>query len=221
MNIEKTLKNIEQLNEKYIANNHNGIKTSEDENYKIIKGVQPIILSAPHAVRQNTINKIKAAERYTGAIVEYLCEKIGTNGIVRTCNFGDNPNSENEGYGLKYKEAILQLIEDKNIKCLIDFHGCKDTYGFDFDIGTNNKKNINNMDDYLKIIQNGLGKIGIVTIDNHFKATKEEVICNYVSRHSKIACFQIEISKKIRLNKQSMINLLQQLEIIIKDLCKY
>ena len=64
-------------------------------------------------------------------------------------------------------------------------------------------------------------KIGIVTIDSQFKATKEEVICNYISHHSKIACFQIEISEKIRLNNQLMINLLQQLEIIIKDLCKY
>ena len=217
MNNDEIIEKIKELNEKYMPNNQNGIKIS-NINFKIIEGCKPIILSAPHAVRQNTQDKIKAAERYTGAIVEYLCEKTGANGIIRTCNFGDNPNSENEGYGLKYKNAILNLIEEKDIKCLIDFHGCKDTYGFDFDIGTNNKNNINNKDNYLKLIQEELENVGIVTIDEKFKASKDEVISNYISKHKKVACFQIEISKRMRENNQTLVKVLNQFESLILKL---
>ena len=217
MNNEDIIKNIEQLNEKYLKNNLQGTK-KEQLYFKIIKGNKPIILSAPHAVRQNSPDKIKAAEKYTGAIVEYLCKKTGAYGIVRTANLGDNPNSENEGYGLKYKNAISQLIKENDIKCLIDFHGCKDTYGFDFDIGTSNKENINNKENYLKIIKTNLEKIGKVTIDERFRANREVVISNYISRNNKIACFQIEISKKLRESNQELIKLLYQLEVMIKNL---
>jgi len=54
----------------------------------------------------------------TGAIVEYLCLKTEVNGIIRTYNLGDDPNFENEGYGLKYKNAMLNRIKEKQIKCV-------------------------------------------------------------------------------------------------------
>lgn len=217
MNNEDIIKKIEQLNEKYLKNNQQGAR-EEELNFKIIKGTEPIILSAPHAVRQNPGDRLKAAEKYTGAIVEYLCEKTGAYGIVRIANLGDNPNNENVGYGLKYKQAISQLIEEYNIKCLIDFHGCKDIYGFDFDIGTCYRENINNKENYLRVIEKSLEKIGIVTIDEKFKANREVVISNYISKKNKIACFQIEISKKLRGSNQELIQLLNQLEVMIKDL---
>ena len=217
MNNENIIKKIEQLNEKYMKNDLQEEK-KEESNFKIIKGNKPIILSAPHAVSQNPPDRIKVAEKYTGAIVEYLCEKVGTYGIVRLANWGDNPNNENEGYGLKYKQAISKLIEENSIKCLIDFHGCKNTYGFDFDIGTNNGENINDKENYLKIIKKSLEEIGIVTIDEKFKANREVVISNYISKKNKIACFQIEISKKLRESHQELIQLLNQLEVMIRNL---
>lgn len=51
MNDNEKLKYIKELNEKYRANNSNGISSS-NINFKIINGRLPILLSAPHAVRQ-------------------------------------------------------------------------------------------------------------------------------------------------------------------------
>lgn len=73
-----------------------GVDAGSD-NFKIIKGDMPILLSAPHAVKQIREGKIKEEDRLTGAIVEYLCIKTGTNGIVRTYNHNDDPNYENTG----------------------------------------------------------------------------------------------------------------------------
>ena len=67
----------------------------------------------------------------TGAIVEYLCDKFDTFGIIRTCNLGDDPNFSNDLISLSYKEEIIQLIKKYGIIYLFDIHGCADKYDFD------------------------------------------------------------------------------------------
>lgn len=133
---ENRIKNIIELEEKYESNQYNGINNG-NSNFKIIYGTIPIILSAPHSVNQYREERIKGADKLTGAIVEYLCAKTGSNGIIRTYNFNDDPNYKNNGESLKYKKEILGLIKEKNIAILIDVHGCKDNHGFDIELGTN------------------------------------------------------------------------------------
>lgn len=217
MNQEEQMEIIFELNQKYKANDSNGIK-SNASNFKIINGKLPILLSAPHAVKQNRNGMEKEEDGMTGAIVEYLCLKTEVNGIIRTYNLGDDPNFENEGYGLKYKNAMLNRIKEKQIKCVIDVHACKDGYGFDIDIGTNNGKNIKNGEQYVAVLEKEFSKIGKVTIDEKFKASREMVISRYIHQKSKIPCFQVEICINLRKNKLN--ELLEAFERIIEELIK-
>ncbi len=219
MDNEEKLKHIVELNKKYRANNCNGI-ISNGSNFKIIHGKLPILLSAPHAVRQNRNGEVKGADTLTGPIVEFLCERTDTNGIIRTFNLQDDPNSQNMGNGLEYKKAILELIRQKNILCMFDFHGCNDSHPFDIDIGTNNGININVADDFLNIIYKRLSTISSSTIDKKFKASQNTTVCNYISRKSNISCFQIELCTSLRKNPDNLLQLLDSFEIIIEELSR-
>lgn len=190
-----------------------GVNT-EKNNFKIINGSIPIILSAPHAVKQNRNGIIKEEDKLTGAIVEYLCTKTGANGIIRTCNWNDDPNYENKGNALKYKETILQLIKDKNIKLLIDIHGCNNKHGFDIEFGVSNGENINYDNTYLEIFEQNFSKIGKVVIDKEFLAKSEGTVSKFINKNSKIQCIQIEISRKYR--KEQLIETLVAFENVIE-----
>lgn len=217
MEDKEKLEEILQLNEKYVANNFNGIKVNGD-NFKFIDGNLPILLSAPHAVRQNRNGEVKSADMFTGPIVELLCKTTGASGIVRTFNLNDDPNFENSGYSLAYKKAILDYIKRRKIAIIFDIHGCSDNDDFDIDIGTNNGININKTENFLNIINSGLEKVGRATVDKKFKASNEKTVSNYIHRKSNIPCFQIELSASIRKNPDRLLVLLNEFGSIISEL---
>ena len=219
MNNLERINYIYELNQKYMANNFNGIYTA-DINYKIIDGKLPVLLSAPHAVKSFKEGKIKAPDALTGAIVELLCNETGAKGITRTCNLNDEPNSENTGHSLEYKKAILGLADKNNTICMLDIHGCAGDNPFDIDIGTNDGLNINGKSYFLDIIYKNLLPLGNIVIDNKFKASLDTNISNYISNESNLSCFQIEINANLRRNPQKLLHLIDCLEKTIKQLTR-
>lgn len=206
---------ILELNNKYIDNK---INNSEKQNFKFTYGEVPVILSAPHAVMQFRNDKNKVADYLTGPIAEYLSKYSNTHCIIRTFNKKDDPNYDVIGYGLEYKESLKEYIICNNIKVLIDLHGCKDSRDFDFQIGTNNRLNINNNYQVLNIIIDNLNKIGNVVIDKDFKADAPGNISRYISSNLKIPCIQIEITSKFRKDPQKLMALIETLEELIKNI---
>ena len=201
---------INELQKKYLANDANGI-SCEGDNFMIIEGKLPILLSAPHAVKHFRSGKEKQDDTSTGPLVEIICQKCGTYGIIRTFNKMDDPNFDDTGLGLKYKNTIVELVKEKEIKYLLDIHACSDEHGFDINIGTNDGKNINN-DNFLEIIKNEFEKIGKVEVDKMFKASGENTVCNYVHRNAGISCFQIEISASLRWKTKDLLKVIDVLK---------
>lgn len=114
----------------------------------------------------------------------------------------------------------MKIIEQNNIAYVIDIHGCKSGYCFDIDIGTNNGDNVNNEERHLGILKRRLSQVGETTIDRVFKASGDVVISNYIHKKSNVPCFQIEISSEIRKNSDRLLKMLNQFEIIIKELSR-
>lgn len=208
---------IIDLENKFRNNSYNGIN-NKNNNFKVINGNLPILLSAPHAVNQYRNGNLKGADILTGAITEYLCEITGVNGIIRTYNSKDDPNYENVGKSLKYKESILRIIKEKEISLFIDIHGCKDNHGFDIELGTNYGININQKEIYLNILKHRFSEIGTVAIDNKFKASGSATLSNYINKNSRIQCIQVEISSRLRRDRQRIIELLDIFQEIIKEI---
>lgn len=186
--------------------------------YKI--GKYPILLSAPHSVSQWRNKKRKAKEGYTGAFVKYLAEKKGCFSIYKTNNAQDDANYDIE-HNL-YKEKIIELVETYKIKVLIDFHGAKDTYGFDIELGTDNGRNLNGNKYIVDLIKESFTLYDIIKIqeNNPFKADSMHTISKTIATKLKIPCIQIEIASKYRQekNEEEIRKMIQAFEIFLDRL---
>lgn len=141
--------------------------------------------------------------------------QTGANGIIRTYNQDDDPNYENKGNSLKYKEKILEIVKNRKIKLLIDVHGCTNKHGFEIEFGTNYGENINHDNTYLEIFKQEFSKIGKVAIDKEFVAKGDGTVSRFINKNGKIQCIQIEISKKFRKDQ-----LVEMLEVFVNTINK-
>jgi len=125
---------LRYLNYYFLTNNKNGFKI-DDKNYIYKIGKNPIILSAPHAVRQQRPYKEKESDYLTGPLAIYLAEKCDCSYFVRIYNDNDDPNwpldytvtdIENE-----YLKALRKYIEEYKQHLVIDIHGCKNNRLYD------------------------------------------------------------------------------------------
>ena len=168
-------------------------KYSNNENYIINKGKIPVVLTAPHTMQQiKEDGSIKLSEPYTKAIALYVSKNINCNSLIKLKDTGIDSNSDNID---EFKLVLKDLINDNNIKLLIDIHGASKDRDFDIELGT-----LNNMSaDYSTInelkeafIENGINNI---VINDPFKGGG---ITRYIYGMTDFDVIQIEINKKYR-----------------------
>ena len=104
---------LKELNGPFLKNNKNGIKIN-DQDYLLKKGSMPILLSAPHAVKQYREDKIKKSDYLTGALAIYLAKKCNASYLVRIFNNLEDPN-----YPLG---KTLPFIDNNYLYFIINFY---------------------------------------------------------------------------------------------------
>ena len=193
MNINK--KEFIKLNKKFDEFNK---ENEKNKSFETIKGKIPILISAPHSVRQIRNGKIKGKDIYTGPIVIILQKEADCYSIYKTKNNNDDANYDIENN--TYKEEILKIIEENQIKLLLDIHGASNDYGFGVDIATGEKENLNKKEEALNLLEQILKKHKIenVEIEKIFKAKSKHTICKTIAEKTSIPCIEIEIAKKYR-----------------------
>lgn len=187
---------IEELN-KEIFDKEQIRKQNKEKSFEIIHGTIPIILSAPHAVKQTRNGKIKEAEGETGAIAQIIAKETGAYVIYKTYNNDDDAN-----YDIcnnLYKEELKQVITNNKIQLLLDLHGAKYESDFAIDIGTDYGKNIKNHK-LIEILKDCLYKYGIDNVKENekFRASTPHTISKYISESTGISCIQLEIAGQYR-----------------------
>ena len=189
-----TIENFLEANQKF-----NELEENENKQiYEVVNGKIPVLISAPHSVRQFRNGKIKEKDLYTGPIVIELQRQTNCYCIYKTKNNNDDANYDIERN--EYKEKIIEIIKDNNIKVLIDMHGASNKHEFDIEIGTDNNKNLNGNNEILDLLIRKLKNNGIekIYVDSRFKASSIHTICKYVSSNVNIPCIQMEIVGKYR-----------------------
>lgn len=194
--MENLKQRIESYNKKFDEYENKPLK--EEQTFEVIEGKIPVLLSAPHSVRQLREGKIKGKDRYTGAITIELAKQTNSFAIYKTYNNQDDASYDIENN--EYKEKVLELINKHNIKVFLDIHGAKDTDEFDVDIGTDEKKNLNGKTQILENLIKNLNEKGItkIGIDKKFKACTMHTLTKKIASSTNIACMQIEITRKYR-----------------------
>lgn len=169
----------------------------KENSFEVIKGNEKIILSAPHSVKHMRDGNIRPRETKTRVIVKTLSKKYNTYAIYKNKNENNDANWDKE---CEYKKYIKDIIKEKNIKVLIDFHGMSGYRKQDICIGINGGKNIYGYYDIVDYMIDIFHKYGFenITIDNPFEAAYEYCISNYIAKECNIPTFQIEINQKYR-----------------------
>lgn len=137
----RELRRIMELNRRYEANDCHG-ERKEGENFEIFRGNLPVIVSAPHAVKQWRNGREKNRDALTGGIVEYLVGKFGVYGITRIWEEKDDPNYGEDVWSREYRQRVGEMVNEVGAKIMFDIHGCRNRHGFDIDIGINGGKNL-------------------------------------------------------------------------------
>lgn len=195
ININTVISELKNINYQFLANDKNGAKI-DNKNYIFKIGKIPILLSAPHAVKQYRESQVKPSDYLTGALAIYLAEKCDCSYFVRVFNDNDDPNFplgktlleiENE-----YLRTLKKLIQRYNQFLIIDIHGCVNSKKYDCSLwhGGYNTCELQ----IIKIFENNFNCHGL-TIDNG-----TEYLGGQVTRQCALITnsFQIEIKRKIR-----------------------
>ncbi|MBE6451185.1 MAG: hypothetical protein E7016_04390 [Alphaproteobacteria bacterium] len=200
MQNENILSQIKDTEQKFKANDYKGNSLCSCVVKKY--GDLPILLSAPHAVKQIRNGEIKAHEFYTGAIVECLAKQIGCACITKqylienTTN--DDPNTDN-AY-CSYKTAINQFLQEHKIKLFVDIHGLSSKRDSIVDICIDKGKNVNDMT-YVSTLQKCIeNKFGVNTssIDKYFSAFSDNIMSKWIHSNFDVSAIELEINGAYR-----------------------
>lgn len=163
--------------------------------FKIDKGSNNIILSAPHAYKHFRNNKIKVNENNTSKIVKIL--GILTNSHV-IYTYKDSNNDPNYDMDSEYKKELSKYIKNNNIKYLIEIHGLNKDSDISLEIGSNSYKNVD--EKFVNLIKNVFSKYydDEILIDEKFKSQSKRRVTNYISEKNNINTIQLEINRKYR-----------------------
>lgn len=200
------IKELKILNEVFLENNCNGRKVNQ-QNYLLKKGEVPILISAPHAVKQIREEKVKPSDYLTGPLAIYLANKCHCSYLVRCFNNQDDPNYPiGKTLSIIHSEYLMVLMDfiQKNPQYLvIDLHGCRNERKCDCSIWSDNLTLCDNH--IVDIFQNQL-EAHSLSVDRG-----SEFLGGQVTRQAGFLtnAFQLEIKKNLRSMKEENYPLLE------------
>ncbi|PKN02708.1 hypothetical protein CVU76_01585 [Candidatus Dojkabacteria bacterium HGW-Dojkabacteria-1] len=172
--------------------------------FKIIKGTNPILLSAPHVFshkRPSLTPSYKLGEPWTDDIVYEICANTGAWGIVLTQETDTDPNY----IPLKrnpYKQEITKIVQENKIIKFLDFHGLRNES--EIDVGIYYPTRFQNSILLAETVSKALGKgklRGINSCIFRFEDNGQETLGEYVATKLRVPSIQLEIARYIREDK--------------------
>lgn len=188
------------------------------DSYILKLGNIPILFTAPHTMVQFFGDgSIKLNEPYTKAIAIYLNKYYNTSYFVKVKDNGIDSNKDNHD---EFKENLIKIVKDNNIKLVIDLHGASKNRNFDIEFGT-----LNNLSaDYstIKELEEAFLENDILNI-KHNNPFKGGAITQYLYKINDVDVIQLEINKDFRdLNKiENLERLCNALGSFIKQYASY
>lgn len=213
---------IMDLEKDFANNEYYGTNVWSLEKYRVLNGNIPVLISAPHSVNQFRIDDIRGAEKYTGALARYFNNSIGCYSIFQMFTHAD-PNSDKEHM---YKNAIINLIENLNIKLLIDIHSSefKEDSKADIDLVTNKRTTLMNDFEIIAEFKDFAKNNNIIVEENNEpNELKENEIIYSASFVGGIPAIRIVINEKsldINTNEEKVVNICKTIEQFIGNYCK-
>ena len=163
------------------------------DDFTVIKGHIPVLLSAPHTMRQlRDDGTVKSSEPYTKALALYLQEKLDCSCFIKNIDTGIDSNSEESEM---YKNELIKFINDNSIKLVLDLHGASKDREFDVELGTLN--NLSADFSTIKELKEAFEENGVleVSVNDPFKGGG---ITKKIYGSTDVDVIQIEINRNYR-----------------------
>lgn len=100
----------------------------------VLKGIRPLLLSAPHSTRHWRDGDWKQEEEYTAALGYLLHQETGAHFIYGRYLLDPDPHADND-LG-EYKRALDEMLHAVPITLVIDLHGARGDRDFAIALGT-------------------------------------------------------------------------------------
>lgn len=153
----------------------------------------PILFTAAHTMTQYLDNgNIKLSEPYTKAIAMYLNKCCNTSYLIKIKDTGIDSNRDNHD---EFKEQLIKIVKENNIKIVIDLHGAKKDRDFDIEFGTLN--NLSADFSTIKELEESFLENNILNIQ-HNNPFKGGAITQYLYNMKDIDVIQLEINASFR-----------------------
>ena len=183
---------------KYFAEDH-----KELDHFVKVSKTSMVLVSAPHAVSQVRLGKIKVPEIGSLKSVLWINDSTDVNLIVKTKNNYDDANLDETSL---YKDDVFSIIENNNIKYVFDFHGLGSHRPYDINLGTNMGRNIavdvKLFDDLVKALKS---KGIVVSVDYPFNAGNHTISGSTKIKYNNLWTLQVEINTSLS-NKSENFN---------------
>lgn len=195
-------------------NRLNFLKSNSEIDHKILRGNNNVLLSCPHAVSQVRLGKLKFMEIGSCSLALALQKLTNSHLIVKTKNNNDDANFDLIS---EYKNDIGKIIEENNIKYLVDFHGLSHKRNVDVNLGVNFGRNIQADTSAFDRLMALLGNAKFnVSIDQPFSGGKNTIAGTVNSNYPDCFSIQVEINSKFT-NRPENFDKMQKLIEIFYD----
>lgn len=168
---------------------------------KVIEGKRHVLFSAPHCKlhrRPKLSMAYKQAEPFTEEIVEELCNRTGSYGLILNREIDYDPNYQKERRN-NYKKKVREVIGENGIKYFIDIHGILDDYDCDLCICYSSRYSKSYR--IARTVVENIGKGKLLDINAQilkFPYDEGESLSEFVASKLHVPAIQIEIAKYIR-----------------------
>lgn len=181
----------------------------DSSNFYIRKiGGVPILFTAPHTMEQHFADgSMKYGEPFTKAIAMYMNKYFNTSYLIKVNDTGLDSNRDNHD---EFKEELLRIVKDNDIKLVIDLHGADRNRDFDVEFGTLNDLSADIST--VKELEKAFIDNGIVNI-SHNDPFKGGAITQYLFNVKGLDVIQLEINWRFR-----TLDNIENLELLCKAL---
>jgi hypothetical protein len=171
------------------------------DSFNIVKGKNPILLSAPHVyphIRPNFEDTPKKNELYTKEITQTIAKKLDVSAIYTTSKQHSDPNWYIES---PYRKGIFELIEENDIKIFIDIHGLNIDNTQDIIIFVNNIDT--NGHQIAEQLKKELMKYFKEVLIKEFINNEQFTISEHIFDKYGVPSFQVELNLRVRRDKDN------------------
>ena len=180
----------------------------DEAEFRYVRGQIPILLSAPHGAVHTRKGKSKEEDEYTAGMVCLVAELTHAHVLYARRKSRTDPNWYADA---PYKKRLKQIVEQADIRFVLDIHGAAASRNFGIALGTMGGKSCPDHRDVIvhALEQHGFERGGAglnrLDVDHTFSGRGrrgQETVTGYVASKLGVPAAQFELNAHLRVVKR-------------------